>query len=155
MRCVWLGLLLSGCGGLDAGAVGRDAEVVLRDWTSWQQADDHAGVVSSDGAHGWFVEVRLNAAAAGALGGPMPDGAALVVRGWDDGGEVARDVLAVMYKRADFAPDHGDWFWAAADEQGKLIGTHGILQDCLDCHVTGIDGVISAWPADRPIESEE
>ncbi len=154
--------LLAACGdkgGDDSGSPAggaTDAELAASLWTeiadhaSWEQVSGWEGIQpSTDGTHGDYVQIWVNpdaaATLAAAAGGEMPDGAVIVKEGYADGAGASVNAVTAMKKIAGYAPDAGDWFWAAYDTEGNVM-TAGQSSSCVDCHALGQDYVrFTTW----------
>ncbi|MCB9746094.1 MAG: cytochrome P460 family protein [Alphaproteobacteria bacterium] len=112
----------------------------IQGYESWSQVDPWTGVqTSSDGTHGPYVEIWVNAAHEGSYGdASAAEGSIAVKKGHDaEDGSAPRGFITVMWKNAEAGTDDG-WFWARYDDDGTL-DVAGALDMCTGCHSAGSD----------------
>ncbi|MBE0599359.1 MAG: cytochrome P460 family protein [Desulfuromonadales bacterium] len=83
--------------------------------------------------HGALLTTYVNEPALQALqkNAPLPDGAIIVKENYTPDKKLA--AVTVMYKKAGFNPQAGDYFWLKYGPQGK-IEAEGKADGCINCH---------------------
>ena len=84
--------------------------------------------------HGMLLTTYLNDAAFNALtskAGSLPDGSIIVKENYTPEGVL--DATTVMYKVAEYNPDHNDWFWTKVAADGT-VQEEGKVEGCQACH---------------------
>lgn len=84
--------------------------------------------------HGALLSTYLNAPAFDALEeqpGEMPNSAIVIKENYHPDETLAS--VTVMEKRAGYAPDYGDWYWARYGPDGAVQG-NGQIASCIGCH---------------------
>ena len=115
----------------------------IQGYPGWNQAVDWAEIKESlDGTHGNFVQIWLNQQALPSFEDStslaLPNGAIIVKEGYSSNNGSSINTVTVMKKIDGYDPDHGDWFWASYEPNGK-INNAGSLSSCYNCHSSGID----------------
>ncbi len=101
---------------------------------NWSTVPGKGTFYKGQGPHGLLLSTYLNEAAFKALQekpGTMPDGAIIVKENYTP--DKTLDSITVMYKKAGYAPDKGDWFWVKYGPQGEVQAA-GQPAGCLSCH---------------------
>ena len=63
--------------------------------------------------------------------GPLPDGSIIVKENYTP--DRTLDAVTVMYKRAGYNPEHGDWYWLKRAANGN-VDAEGMVVGCQNCH---------------------
>jgi len=87
----------------------------------WQESFEHDTPV---------VQYHLNAVAAADSEG-LPNGSIIVKSGYSKGHSFRMNTI--MQKIDGYDPEHGDWYWAMANESGS-ISQGGQMGACIRCH---------------------
>ncbi|WP_167512442.1 cytochrome P460 family protein [Oceanidesulfovibrio marinus] len=85
-------------------------------------------------AHGEFVNIYVNKLALESIqAGQMPvqEGSIVLKENFDPSKTLT--AVTLMYKKAGFDPDNGDWFYLSYAPDGT-IQAEGKVGDCMDCH---------------------
>ncbi len=103
-------------------------------WDSWGHWPGLDGLLPGQSPHGKFHEIYINAPLREALPIPSriaPDGSIIVKENFDADKKPTN--VTVMAKVKGYDPEHGDWFWASFDPEGKVKAA-GKLASCIACH---------------------
>lgn len=90
--------------------------------------------------HGALLTTYVNEAALKGIneqGGKLPDGAIVVKENYMPDKKLA--AVTVMYKKAGFNPEAGDFFWLKYTPDGK-IEAEGKVEMCIGCHAKAQGG---------------
>lgn len=107
-----------------------------RTWALWPGTSER---YPGTEPHGMLLTTYVNEPARTALESgryPLPDGAIVVKENYMPDGTY--DASTVMVKRAGYAPDHNDWFWAKYDAAGTAE-VAGRVEMCQSCHAAARD----------------
>ena len=63
--------------------------------------------------------------------GLLPNGAIVVKENYSPGKKLT--AITVMYKKAGFNPENGDWYWLKFSPNGK-VQQKGKIGGCINCH---------------------
>jgi hypothetical protein len=104
------------------------------DWDLWASWPGYEGKQPGQSPHGQFHEIYIDNVLAGAL--PIasrvaPNGSIIVKENFDS--NLKPTNVTVIAKVAGYDSEHGDWFWAAFDPDGK-VQAEGKVTLCIDCH---------------------
>jgi hypothetical protein len=102
-----------------------------RSWRLWPGTSER---YEGTEPHGMLLTTYVNDLALQALENgtlPLPDGAIVVKENYMPDGTF--DASTVMVKRAGYAPEHNDWFWAKYDAAGNAE-VAGRAEMCQACH---------------------
>ena len=104
--------------------------------------------------HGVMRTTYVNAIAQEALAAGatvLPPGSILVKEHFAV--DTLLEAVAVMYKQAGYAPEHGDWFWLKRMGDGA-VASHGRVEACIACHAARAnEDFIMAMPRPLPPDS--
>jgi len=103
-------------------------------WDSYGHWPGLDGLLPGQSPHGKFHEIYVNAPLLTAL--PIadriaPDGSIIVKENFDADKQPLNE--SVMVKVKGYDPEHGDWFWASFDPDGK-VQVAGKVASCIACH---------------------
>ncbi len=119
-------------------------EAQFWNWLARAQYKNWASLpgLSTDGypgnsPHGKVVKLYANRAAAGDPA-TLPAGSILVKENYGPDGATLM-AITVMYRSPGYNPDHGDWYWAKYDPNGRPSQMNGMsiagkVGMCIDCH---------------------
>jgi hypothetical protein len=120
-------------------------------YKSWQMFPGAATELYASGQHnGDFVRSYMNDvafAAVSGFSGEFPDGSILVKEQYADAAGETLNGHTVMWKRAGYDPEHGDWYWVAYTGAGATTKHNGQAPYCYDCHaaVKATDWVFTSF----------
>lgn len=102
--------------------------------------------------HGALLTTYVNQTALDALSAgnlPLPEGSVIVKENYSP--EQQLMAVTLMSKKADFAPDAGNWFWVKRLADGTIEAA-GAVEGCIGCHGAGEgnDFIRTALPAAAP-----
>ncbi len=129
----------------------EDEKVANELWTeingypAWNQSIEWSGIKQSlDGTHGNFVQIWFNNLADSSFRdsttSELSEGSIIVKEGYATSDGSGSKTITLMKKTHDYNPNHGDWFWASYSESGS-INSAGRLNNCISCHISGVDYV--------------
>jgi hypothetical protein len=103
-------------------------------WDTYGHWPGLDGLLPGQSPHGKFHEIYVNAPLLTAI--PIasrvaPDGSIIVKENFDADKKPLNETVMVKVKGYD--PEHGDWFWASFDPEGKVI-VAGKVASCIACH---------------------
>lgn len=102
-----------------------------------------AGAIPGESPHGAQLKIYVNRTAA-ADPQKLPEGSVLVKESYSqDGGTLM--AVTVMYRSKGYDPEHGDWYWAKYEPDGRVSRIEGMavagrVQMCADCHSSAAGG---------------
>jgi len=107
-------------------------------YKGWATFPGAAAALYPSGQHnGDYVRSYMNDVAAAALtgfSGEFPDGSILVKEQYADEAGATLNGHTVMWKRAGYDGEHGDWYWVAYTGTGATTKHNGMAPYCYDCH---------------------
>ncbi|MEZ4728468.1 MAG: c-type cytochrome [Caldilineaceae bacterium] len=101
---------------------------------NWSTVPGKGELYPGQPPHGALLSTYLNAPALDALEaqpGEMPNSAIIIKENYLPDETLVS--VTVMEKRAGYAPDYGDWYWARYGPDGAVQGS-GQIASCLGCH---------------------
>jgi hypothetical protein len=105
-------------------------------YQNWQLWPDKGKLYKGQHPHGAFLTTYLNAAAFSAVQnktGTLPDGAIVVKENYTPEKKLA--AITVMYKKAGYNVEAGDYFWVKYAPEGTIL-KEGKVGGCINCHST-------------------
>ena len=103
-------------------------------YQSWELWPDKGKLYPGKHPHGSFLTTYLNKSAAEAVNmktGKLPDGSIVVKENYSPEKKLA--AITVMYRKAGYNPEAGDWFWLKYGPDGKIMA-EGKVAGCTSCH---------------------
>lgn len=113
------------------------------DYRTWPHWPGKGELYAGGEPHGMLLTTYVNATAQTALTSgatTMPDGAVIVKENYMPDSTLA--AVTVMYKRAGYDADAGDWYWAKYDPAG-VVDVSGRVEACATCHSAGTDYLLT------------
>ena len=115
------------------------------DYTSWPLFPGTSRLYQGAHPHGAFLTTYVSDDALKAMNakkGTLPSGAIIVKENYSPEKKLA--AVTVMYKKAGYNPEAGDWFWIKYALDGQ-IEKEGKVAGCINCHraVQGNDWVFT------------
>lgn len=104
-----------------------------------QSADAYPG----ESPHGDKLRLYVNRTAVGRPN-ELPIGSMLVKENYAADGQTLM-AITVMYRSRGFDPDHGDWYWAKYEPDGRVARMNGMpvsgrVGMCIECHTSAKGG---------------
>lgn len=124
------------------------ADDTYKDWSLFPNASPD--LYPSNQHNGDYVRSYMNDVAADALSsfsGEFPAGSILVKEQYADAEGKTLNGHTVMWKRAGYDAEHGDWYWVAFTGAGATTSHDGMASYCYECHaaVEANDWVYTAF----------
>jgi hypothetical protein len=108
--------------------------ILKTDYQNWDLWPGKQALRPSTHPHGKFITTYVNKPALKAIHkktDPLPDGSIVIAENFSPDKTLA--VISVMYKKAGYNPQGGDWFWAEYGVDGKTR-REGKEFYCFSCH---------------------
>jgi hypothetical protein len=104
------------------------------DYHHWSMFPGKIAMYPGQHPHGAFLTTYVSDTTLEALEnrtGQLPDGAIVVKENYSPEKELA--AVTVMYRKAGYNPESGDWFWLKYDPSGEILA-EGRVEGCINCH---------------------
>ena len=116
------------------------------DYENWDHWPGYDGLYEGQSPHGAFLKLYVNDEAKEAINsgtGILPENAIIVKENYNKQKELV--AITPMYKKVNYNPEAGDWFWAKYGADGEIMA-EGKVGSCIDCHskVSGNDYLYTA-----------
>ena len=107
---------------------------VTQDYRQWPMFPGKAALYQGQHPHGAYLTTYVSPPVLAALqnkSGKLPDGAIIVKENYSPEKELA--AVTVMYRRAGYNPEEGDWFWLKYSPDQTILA-EGRIDGCINCH---------------------